>query len=468
MKDHHRPIPPPAASSASSSARRHSGTALAAAGAGAPSSPGVGTEEPRLLPTSLPQPPQPQRQPQLQPQPQPPARQSQQLQLPQPFLFESWSIDRSDPSSSTQLPSSSSAIQHSPSPSSSSSSSSRNHPDLQSPSSATTNLLASLLSSAPSSAPSKTSAAVGQTSSFKYFVRRWSCATCRARKVKCDGARPRCSNCAKRDQSTVCYYDQDSMNNQALAGPSSTRRSVKGPVRERRVGTTDSMDTKMGGDAEALRLDPNNLADLLARTRLVENLFRPSIYSEADEGSPVLSVKLPVRPDALPNEEAMLVEGFFRSPQWGLQVVHRLSLLRNWESEPAILKAAICAVGASDPTMLLPKSVMMWYYDFSRSQFSEACDVPSLKILQALLILGIQSYVIGKVSAARNVLGTACRMALFLDLNVDPDDLSHPLSVIDGEIRRRCWWSCYTLEQFLASEIHLPRASVAIPGSIFC
>ncbi|TPX37305.1 hypothetical protein SeMB42_g06951 [Synchytrium endobioticum] len=100
------------------------------------------------------------------------------------------------------------------------------------------------------------------------------------------------------------------------------------------------------------------------------------------------------------------------------------------------------------------------FYQRAKSMLYMNVDSPSLDSVCALILLTI--YAIGtgpdpsgSVSGAWMYSGMATRMAMFLDLNVDPDSdfcrhrYSH-LPWLIKERRRRIWWACYIFDRYAA------------------
>ncbi|KAI9335856.1 hypothetical protein DFJ73DRAFT_962684, partial [Zopfochytrium polystomum] len=180
----------------------------------------------------------------------------------------------------------------------------------------------------------------------------------------------------------------------------------------------------------------------------------------AADGVPVApAATLPPRPGAAVDpteEEARLV-------------VHRRSYLERLAASAVtpVMRAAVCALGAFEAGMIgLPYSVFTWYYSFARSQSMVAAIEPTLEGLQTWLILGYASLLLGKSSVSRLQFGMACRMAVLLKLDVDPDDLDGDMSVVEKEVRRRCWWTCYLADRLSAAAAGRPAVIPAISKSV--
>ncbi|KAI9324297.1 fungal-specific transcription factor domain-containing protein [Zopfochytrium polystomum] len=166
------------------------------------------------------------------------------------------------------------------------------------------------------------------------------------------------------------------------------------------------------------------------------------------------------RPGADPSEQELLVDAYFDRDIF-IQVIHKKSYLEKRKQLPSFLQAAVCASGASVQTLMtLPKQVLLYYYEFARSRALDACDLPTIENLQALLILADISLILGKMPAGRMLFGFACRVALFLELHIDPDEKTPNLTPVEKETRRRCWWACLLTDRFVSTTSHrLPTLS---------
>ncbi|KAI9321970.1 fungal-specific transcription factor domain-containing protein [Zopfochytrium polystomum] len=273
-------------------------------------------------------------------------------------------------------------------------------------------------------------------------ARRWSCEECRSRKRKCDGVRPCCGNCLKGGRAPLCVY---------LGYKNKIDFELALKHKREIVAARQHWDDQMSNVDPVWRVTPLTLDEMLFKASLPENLCSPGHYPAADilSASPAaLNTVLPARPGADAHEQDILTEASFRSSVCFLPLLHRLSFLSKRRFVAAYLQAAVCAVGATESTLRsLPNSVLTYYYDFARSQVLEACDAPSLEHLQTLLILAELSFHLGKIPASRMLFGAACRMALYLKVQIDPDELP-VLSPVERESRRRCWWVCIVTQRY--------------------
>ncbi|KAI9335855.1 fungal-specific transcription factor domain-containing protein [Zopfochytrium polystomum] len=271
------------------------------------------------------------------------------------------------------------------------------------------------------------------------LIRRWSCEPCRTRKIKCDGVRPICGLCVKRGLPESCLF----------LGLKEKEKPASDLVDE-----NDEYAASNGLTAPCQQ--PPGSEE--------ENFSKITFFPPDDEPLPPedhpLTV-LPLRPGADPLEQEILTEAFFSSRYMMIRIVHKKSFLDNLNREPLLLRAAICAYGALDPAMVnFPMSVLTWYIDIARSQVPTTLDLPCIKHLQGLLILGMASAIMGKIELSRIHYGMAIRLGHYLQVEVDPDELPYSISPIEKELRRRLWWRLFLSEQYLSSTLTRPAGII--------
>ncbi|KAI9353312.1 fungal-specific transcription factor domain-containing protein [Zopfochytrium polystomum] len=280
--------------------------------------------------------------------------------------------------------------------------------------------------------------------------RRWSCESCRNRKRKCDGVRPHCGRCVKDGQAFSCVF-------------LGTKHKVD-PVLARRhqLAATASKTAAKSSEPEVIPPNGLRISWPITADKLLEMFTNVSLIGQACPRTALTAVQsypssLKARPGADATEQDIFIDAYFRFAKLQVQVVHRLTFLKNRERAPAFLLAAICALGAADGTFRdLPQHVLKYYYESARSQALEWIDSPSLETLQALLILSHLSFFLGKVAVGRMLLGFACRLIEFLHVNVDPDDLPYEFTPVEKEERRRCWFFAYVLNSYTSVAMNRP------------
>ncbi|KAJ1567439.1 hypothetical protein HK405_005971, partial [Cladochytrium tenue] len=172
------------------------------------------------------------------------------------------------------------------------------------------------------------------------------------------------------------------------------------------------------------------------------------------------------RPGAPRAEEQLLLSEFLSASQAGTPaVVHRRSFAFKLATahdnagigvDPA-LRLVACAAGAffSARTPPIGTHDALWYYRQARARCELAIEEPTLERLQAQIIMMYLLEIFGDKTGAWQRLGVAVHMALYLKLDVDPDNLpgemSSGMTWVEKETRRRCWWTCYMMERTLGT-----------------
>lgn len=85
------------------------------------------------------------------------------------------------------------------------------------------------------------------------------------------------------------------------------------------------------------------------------------------------------------------------------------------------------------------------FYNQARILMSDLIDRPCIRSVQATFILGVYLMPASAISASYVYMGLALRKALAIGLHQEPDDPS--LDEDEREMRRRLWWSVYSLER---------------------
>ncbi|KAI9327302.1 fungal-specific transcription factor domain-containing protein [Zopfochytrium polystomum] len=337
--------------------------------------------------------------------------------------------------------------------------------------------------SAPKGAgKSSSEEAIGGTPSVgTALFRRWSCETCRQRKIKCDGVRPLCGFCAKRGIATCVFLGSKERVDQDLATKYQAEVERRGSTRDRRATFSKMSPTLNETPASRQPVDPHQESSKgggvdqfseSARAALPSDTSTRAVLSQFDSHlfgfipySRFSSLSLEPtqanlfhlhRPNAPPGEEARLVSYFFALREFPLNFIHRPSFFANMDAANPLLRLSLCAAGAAiQKKTRLPASEIAWYYDVARSLAQDAVDMPSVAAVQALTVLAFVTNTLGCHSASWQYFGMAARMAMFLHLDVDPDDLSpddlEDATWIGKETRRRTWWTVYIFERGLST-----------------
>ncbi|TPX33152.1 hypothetical protein SeMB42_g07511 [Synchytrium endobioticum] len=277
------------------------------------------------------------------------------------------------------------------------------------------------------------------------------CDACNKKKVKCDGAKPVCSNCAR--SSLVCTYSRGA--------------KKRGP----RAGYIESLENRLK-EMEAL-LKP--LQNVPAVNSAVSGLNSDPMPGHSDgmspEGDDTLGPHHPCydsyvtngacqAPSLSPEVAAELVELFFHYVYPVLPLVHKNTFMRTYTNESPLLLNAMYALSArysTHPAVRTNPAAMYSsgdvFYVRARELVDNYMDVPSSTTVSALLALAMYAAGSGRGSAAWMYSGMAIRMAQELKLNVEPEfeeayAASGRLSWLERETRRRLWWCCFVLDRY--------------------
>ncbi|KAF4972851.1 hypothetical protein FSARC_677 [Fusarium sarcochroum] len=89
------------------------------------------------------------------------------------------------------------------------------------------------------------------------------------------------------------------------------------------------------------------------------------------------------------------------------------------------------------------------FYQQAKNLVPDIIERPCLRSIQACFVLGVYLMPLNAVGSSYIYMGIALRKALAFDLHQDPDD--HTSDEREREIRRRLWWSIYSLERSSAT-----------------
>ncbi|KAM5349720.1 hypothetical protein ACJ41O_006225 [Fusarium nematophilum] len=240
------------------------------------------------------------------------------------------------------------------------------------------------------------------------------CGTCRRRKTKCDGVRPRCRFCAS--AGVPCAWPSSP---QTEVMPSPENDQVDTPISLPSAGTADSPDA---GDSIMNHKSLRRCFDLFF-TRHFASDFCSFDY----------------RPD--------FEENYHRKPF----LVHSIICL---------CARYLTAEEAADGFQL-PTGGDIWrrHSQIARSKAKAASDEPSVAHIQGYLVLAVAELLAGTGSRHWMYAGTAIRMAQIMRLN---KDYHQKYSLRDQEIRRRTYWACLLLDRALASLLSKPHCLSAV------
>ncbi|KAH0427126.1 hypothetical protein CcaCcLH18_09873 [Colletotrichum camelliae] len=96
------------------------------------------------------------------------------------------------------------------------------------------------------------------------------------------------------------------------------------------------------------------------------------------------------------------------------------------------------------------------FYNQARILMADLIDRPCLRSVQAAYVLGVYLMPASAISASYVYMGLALRKALAIGLHLEPDEPG--LSEDEKEMRRRLWWSVYSLERTVTIKLNRPRS----------
>ncbi|KAE8135190.1 fungal-specific transcription factor domain-containing protein [Aspergillus pseudotamarii] len=96
------------------------------------------------------------------------------------------------------------------------------------------------------------------------------------------------------------------------------------------------------------------------------------------------------------------------------------------------------------------------FFDHARTLIPDIIERPCLQSVQAPFVLGVYLMPASAIGSSYVYLGLALRKALALDLHQDVDD--QKMNEREIEVRRRLWWSLYSLERCTTVKLNRPRS----------
>ncbi|KAK6214903.1 hypothetical protein QIS74_07922 [Colletotrichum tabaci] len=303
---------------------------------------------------------------------------------------------------------------------------------------------------------------------------RQACTTCRQKKVKCSGDRPRCVNCRRAMQR--CQYEPYSVasasvsRNSAAAllgltnDPDLLQRISMIEDKLAQLDERNSTDPRQVNALEDANMHwedepalPSNQGEDLSAVLNLDNGDSPD-SSEAWRSS--TSQKNLINFNTIPPDPVTqsLVDTFFKCVHnQPYSYFHEESFRRKL----AAGQLARCVVLA-----VLASSLRFSGHTYYQGATSEAIqayareawlsvlndhmaveDTPGLEVAQATNILAIIDFTSGRTSSGWLKIGLAVRVAQDLQLMKEP---SESLPTVEQEERRRCFWSIYLLDKLVS------------------
>ncbi|KAF9102360.1 hypothetical protein BGX27_011024 [Mortierella sp. AM989] len=313
------------------------------------------------------------------------------------------------------------------------------------------------------------------------------CDPCRKKKIKCDGNKPSCANCAKIE--VQCTYlpsmkkrgprqgyiellekRLDKMEKMLQNGPSVAidQEPIDPPVSD---GENDSNepaftrpnkpDSRYFGNTSAF--SHYNDSEKLINLPAFCNSRQEPAKSLTKNKKPLYGIKGEVpRKDILDH----LIQLFFDSVYFQLPMIHPgtfMTQYREGKVSPNLLNA-ICASAArfsTHPDVVTTPAFLAGepFASNVRAALIDSIDIPTVANVQALLLLGMYEYGAARGPRAWMFGGMAIRMAHELGLNRED---SSPVFYLKGdwvmrETRRRTFWGCFIMDVLASSSSGRPR-----------
>ncbi|KAF9110374.1 hypothetical protein BGX27_006447 [Mortierella sp. AM989] len=331
------------------------------------------------------------------------------------------------------------------------------------------------------------------------------CDPCRKKKIKCDGVKPSCANCAKIN--TNCTYL-----------PSMKKRGPRQGYIELLEKRLDKMEQMLQHGPAAIdpelldsksilssRLRPGNRrsqsptteehsqGELKASADPEERYFGTtsgysSLYNEYDKrddhAKQVIGPKYSLPPalafkdrsknpiygikDEVPRKDILdhLINLFFDSIYFQLPIIHPGTFMKQYKEgkvSPNLLNAICAAVARfSDHPDVVTTPAFLAGEPFAtnvRGMLVDSIDIPTVSNVQALLFLSMYEYGAARGPRAWMFGGMAVRQAQELGLNRED---SSPVFHLKGdwvmrETRRRTFWACFMLDILASSSSGRPK-----------
>ncbi|KAG0044336.1 hypothetical protein BGZ83_010430 [Gryganskiella cystojenkinii] len=336
------------------------------------------------------------------------------------------------------------------------------------------------------------------------------CSNCRRKKIKCDGVKPTCANCAK--LGVECAYL-----------PSMKKRGPRQGYIELLEKRLDKMEQLLQQGPGAAAVDPelldstairnsrlrpgNNTGNSNKRSPSPDHHSRPkedpeeryfgntsgyttqhSEYDRQNDESkrlvgpryssqstlpekgtgerpkyPLYGIK-----DDIPRKEILdhLIQLFFDSIYFQLPIIHPGTFMKQYKEgkvSPNLLNAMCAAVARfSDHPDVVTTPAFMAGEPFAtnvRASLIDSIDIPTVSNVQALVYLSMYEYGAARGPRAWMFGGMALRLSQELGLNRED---SSPVFYLKGdwvmrETRRRTFWACFMLDVLASSSSGRPR-----------
>ncbi|KAF8978568.1 hypothetical protein BGZ46_006331 [Entomortierella lignicola] len=331
------------------------------------------------------------------------------------------------------------------------------------------------------------------------------CDPCRKKKVKCDGIKPRCANCAKINAN--CTYlpsmkkrgprqgyiellekRLDKMEQMLQHGPAvidpellESKATFNSPLRpgnrhslspgseghnQNEPSAKGDADERYFGTTSGFSLLYDDYEHLTKNGRQVmgpKYSLPPTMAHKDRPKNPIYGIK-----DEVPRKEILehLIELFFDSIYFQIPIIHPGTFMKQYKEgkvSPNLLNAMCAAVARfSDHPDVVTTPAFLAGEPFAtnvRGMLVDSIDIPTVSNVQALVFLSMYEYGAARGPRAWMFGGMAVRQAQELGLNRED---SSPVFHLKGdwvmrETRRRTFWACFMLDVLASSSSGRPR-----------
>ncbi|KAF9210068.1 heme binding [Haplosporangium sp. Z 27] len=331
------------------------------------------------------------------------------------------------------------------------------------------------------------------------------CDPCRKKKVKCDGIKPRCANCAKINAN--CTYlpsmkkrgprqgyiellekRLDKMEQMLQHGPAvidpellESKATFNSPLRpgnrhslspgseghdQNEPSAKGDADERYFGTTSGFSLLYDDYENLTKNGRQVmgpKYSLPPTMAHKDRPKNPIYGIK-----DEVPRKEILehLIELFFDSIYFQIPIIHPGTFMKQYKEgkvSPNLLNAMCAAVARfSDHPDVVTTPAFLAGEPFAtnvRGMLVDSIDIPTVSNVQALVFLSMYEYGAARGPRAWMFGGMAVRQAQELGLNRED---SSPVFHLKGdwvmrETRRRTFWACFMLDVLASSSSGRPR-----------
>ncbi|KAG0371164.1 hypothetical protein BGZ54_009523 [Gamsiella multidivaricata] len=322
------------------------------------------------------------------------------------------------------------------------------------------------------------------------------CDPCRKKKIKCDGLKPSCANCAKIDihctylpsmkkrgprQGYIELLEKrlDKMEKMLQHGPAAIDSDFKVSLRSASEEEDDNSESTAGppAAADARYFGRSSALGYYADTDsklthpMVQNYgnVKPNAI-RSDQRASITAAKRPIYgiKDEVPRKDILdhLIQLFFDSVYYQFPIVHPGSFMKQYREgkvSPNLLNGICAGVArfSNHPDVVTTPPFLAGepFATNVRASIVDSVDIPTVSNVQALLFLSMYEYGAARGPRAWMFGGMAIRMAQELGLNRED---SSPVFYLKGdwvlrETRRRTFWACFIMDVLSSSSSGRPR-----------